>query len=191
MKFYFEVIGIFIVNLSMAYATIDPGKMISSNIDIGDPKIKGGIEYNPIDQAFIQQGAGSTAWKDRDACNFQYGELKGDFLLTANFEFIGQQKAPSKMGWMVRESLDDDAAMFTGTLHSSNLLAVAQYRLKAGATIITQPIDAQKRFLSILQVERQGDLYTFRAAFPGEPLKELGRQKMEVLGGNVSCLGCL
>jgi len=37
--------------------------------------------------------------------------MTGDFILTANFEFIGNKgDNHRKYGWMIRESLDDAAA---------------------------------------------------------------------------------
>ena len=63
----------------------------------------------------------------------EYSKLSGDFILTANFELLGEGVDPHrKVGWMIRESLDDDAAHVSATLHGDGL-TVLQWRELKGA----------------------------------------------------------
>ena len=63
--------------------------------------------------------------------------------MTADFEFTSPQgkEGHRKIGWMVRENLNDDAVHFTATVHGDGL-TVAQWRVLRGA-YMRDPQDEQ------------------------------------------------
>ncbi len=160
--------------------------IFSASSDIGKPKISGCSEYDTTSQSYKLTGAGYNIWFDRDEFHYLYKELNGDFILTADFEFVGEgTHAHRKVGWMVRNSRKGNAAHFTGALHGDGL-TVAQWRDSAGSeTSDGQIPDTSITHCQVLQVERKGDRFKFRAARKGELLSELGSADLTNLSGPV------
>lgn len=161
------------------------------NHDIGNPKKEGSATYDETTQVYTIKGAGYNIWGQRDEHRYLYNKLKGDFILTANFEFEGENDIHRKIGWMARASEADDAVMIGGFLHGDGLTA-GQWRERKGAEMQNPEDDvwAAKRFYQIIQLERRGDIFIVRAAHPGEPLQEISVKELnfmpeEVLAGLV------
>ena len=90
--------------------------------DVGNPKLAGSTQYDEATQTYTLKGAGYNIWFARDEFQYAYKKLKGDFILTANFEFVGNgTDAHRKIGWMIRESKDENAAHVTATNHGDGL----------------------------------------------------------------------
>ncbi len=151
------------------------GQFVNSK-DIGNPKLQGSVLYNPDLQEYILKGSGYNIWFDRDEFHYAYKPIQGDFILTANFEFRGEGVDPHrKIGWMVRESLDEDASHVSATLHGDGLTSL-QWRVSKGAQMRDpeDQIESRKNQNSILQLERKGNVITMKAANIGEPLQVVG-----------------
>ena len=148
-----------------------------SNQDIGNPKLPGSVRYDPESQVYTVKAAGYNIWFERDEFHYAYRKLKGDFILTADFEFEGAGVDPHrKFGWMVRESLDEKAAHISATNHGDGLVAL-QWRSLRGA-FMRDPQDqilGMKKGCRTIQLERIGATYVMRTAHFGEPLQEIGR----------------
>ena len=162
--------------------------------DVGDPKTAGNTQYHEQEQAYTIKGGGYNIWFGRDEFHFPHTKLSGDFILTANFSLIGEGVDPHrKLGWMIRESLDEDAAHISATLHGDGL-TVLQWRPLKGAHM-RDPQDeifAPKSHYQVLQLERNGKNIVMRAAMLGEPLQEIGAKEMpdlpdEILAGIFVC----
>lgn len=149
--------------------------------DIGHPKKGGSAQYDRASQIYTLKGSGYNIWFERDEFHYLYNKIAGDFVLTANFEFLGEGTDPHrKTGWMVRASEDEKAAHFSTTLHGDGL-TVAQWRELRGA-FMRDPEDeifSPKSHYGILQLERKGKQLIMRAAHWGEPLQEIGSHLME------------
>lgn len=158
-----------------------PVGLFTDHADIGNPKLAGATTYDESSQTYQLKGAGYNIWFGRDEFQFAYKKLRGDFILTANFEFIGEGKEPHrKIGWMVRASADADAPHYSAVLHGDGL-TVLQWRQLKGA-FMRDPEDQRsgtKKYYSILQLERAGKKITMRAAHPGEPLQTIGSADMD------------
>lgn len=156
-------------------------------VDIGNPKLVGNSIYNDQSQIYTLSGSGYNIWFERDEFHYLYKKLKGDFILTANFAFVGQGiELHRKMGWMVRASEDEKAVHCSAVLHGDGL-TVMQWRLLRGA-FMRDPEDelfAPKPNYQILQLERSGKKMILRAAHPSEPLQLIGSQEMENLPDEV------
>ncbi len=128
------------------------------NSDIGNPKKAGSAVYNPLDQSYAIKGGGYNIWFERDEFHYVYNKIKGDFILTANFEFVGKgANAHRKTGWMVRATTEDKSPHITATLHGDGL-TVLQWRGERGAAM-RDPQDelfADTSWYNIIQIERSG-----------------------------------
>ena len=174
----------------------NPVGIFDNHEDIGHPKIKGNTLYDPSTQTYTLTGAGYNIWFDRDEFQYAYKKIKGDFILTANFEFsdLDQKKSNHrKMGWMIRESNDEYSAGINACAHYDGL-TVMQWRALRGA-FMRDPEDeifAPKKGGQIMQLERIGKKIIMRIAHPGEPLQIVGTHTMsdlkdEVLAGIYVC----
>lgn len=181
---------VFLFSMMMYLSVFSQGAStgsFSNSADVGNPLVKGVSSYNAGAQEYIIKGGGYNIWFNRDEFHYLYNSIKGDFILTANFEFIGAgTDAHRKIGWMVRESLDEQAAHASATLHGDGL-TVLQWRSLRGA-YMRDPEDqvfSPKSHYTILQLERQGKTLIMRAAHPGEPLQLIGQRTMDVFGEEV------
>jgi len=180
--------------VSIAAAQNSPVGVFSGSADIGNPRIKGSSAYNETDQSYTLKGGGYNIWFDRDEFHYLFSKIKGDFILTANFEFVGKGKiGHRKVGWMVRETTAAKSAHMTATLHGDGL-TVLQWRRTYGA-LMRDPQDeifADSSMYNIIQLERSGKTFIMRAAHTGSPLEVIGKHDMtdlpnEVLAGLFIC----
>ena len=180
--------------LTVASAQTTPVGIFKTNTDIGKPKITGSAQYNAADQSYTLTGAGYNIWFARDEFHYLYNKITGDFILTANFEFIGKGKAGHrKTGWMVRESSDDKSVHASATIHGDGMTCL-QWRVSTGMAM-RDPQDeifAKDSSYNVIQVERAGKKIIMRAARNGKPLDIIGSTEManlpdEVLVGPFVC----
>ena len=173
----------FFCALNFAVAQNSPVGVFQNHADIGNPKLAGAAVYDEGTQSYQLKGAGYNIWFGRDEFQYAFNKLKGDFILTANFEFVGAGKeAHRKIGWMVRASTDDNAPHYSAVLHGDGL-TMLQWRPLKGA-FMRDPEDqlsASKKNYTILQLERTGKTITMRAAHPGEPLQLIGSTHMDAM----------
>ena len=161
--------------------------IFETSADIGKPALQGNSHYDTSSQEYTLKGSGYNIWFDRDEFHFLHNSIKGDFILTANFQFNGEGVDPHrKVGWMIRESVDEDAVHVSATLHGDGL-TVLQWRGKKG-TAMRHPEDeitAPKPAYAVMQLERCGNQVIMRAAHWGEPLQLIGMKNVDDLGDEV------
>lgn len=172
----------------------NPVGIFADHKDIGNPKTKGDVVFNPEDQSYNLKAGGYNIWFGRDEFHYAFNKIKGDFILTANFKFIGKGVDPHrKYGWMVRANENEEAAQMTAAVHGDGMIAL-QWRPIRGA-YMRDPQDelfTKKTATEIVQLERLGKTFIMRVAHPGEPLQEVGRTDAvdlpdEVLAGIFLC----
>lgn len=191
MRTHFFLLCFLLVNISQAQP--NPVGIFQDHHDIGNPKIAGNTTYDESNQTYTLTGGGYNIWFGRDEFQYAYKKIKGDFILTANFELVGQGVDPHlKIGWMIRTNTDAEAAHYSAVLHGDGM-TVLQWRSLKGA-FMRDPEDqifSPKKKYSILQLERTGKTIIMRAAHPGEPLQVIGTIKSnmadEVLAGIFIC----
>jgi TolB protein len=173
--------------LNVASGQNTPVGIFQINSDIGNPKKTGSAIYNMPDQSYILNGGGYNIWFERDEFHYLYNKIKGDFILTANFEFLGKgTEGHRKTGWMVRESTDEKSPHISATLHGDGL-TVLQWRGSSGA-VMRDPQDeifADTSWYNVIQIERSGKTITMRAAHTGGPFQTIGSHEMENLSDEV------
>lgn len=182
------------VLLGTVISTAGPVGIFEDHSDVGQPGKAGSTLYDESSQTYTLKGGGYNIWFERDEFHYAYRKIKGDFVLTANFSFVGKGVDPHrKIGWMIRESLDEKAIHASATLHGDGL-TVMQWRPLRGA-FMRDPQDeifAPKKGYQILQLERTGKTIILRAAQVGEPLQVIGKKEMadlpdDVLAGLFIC----
>ncbi|MEJ7738133.1 MAG: hypothetical protein WKF97_11955 [Chitinophagaceae bacterium] len=176
-----------LANCSM-FAQTNAVGIFKNHADIGHPKNAGTSRYDEATQTYILRGSGYNIWFNRDEFQYAYNKIGGDFILTANFEFLGDQgNGHRKTGWMIRESTDEGAAHFSAVTHGDGL-TVFQWRPLRGA-YMRDPEDeiffAKKVPFQTIQLERSGRKITMRVANRGEPLQEVGSQEMQYMRDSV------
>ena len=171
--------------LSIASAQNIPVGIFQANSDIGNPKKAGSATYDKADQSYILKGAGYNIWFERDEFHYLFNKIKGDFILTANFEFVGKgTNAHRKSGWMVRETTDEKSSHISATLHGSGL-TVLQWRVSAGVAM-RDPQDeifSKDSSFNVIQIERAGKNIIMRAAYNDKPLVTIGSHEMDKFAG--------
>jgi TolB protein len=149
--------------------------------DIGNPKNKGSVIFDSQTQTYTLNGSGYNIWFNRDEFRYLYKAIKGDFIATANFEFAGDgTEGHRKIGWMLRQSKDDDAVHYSAVSHGDGL-TVLQWRGLRGA-YMRDPEDEitwSKKAPYVIQLERSGNTITMRVAHSGEPLQTVGSHEAE------------
>jgi TolB protein len=180
--------------LNIASGQNNPVGLFHGNSDIGNPKKAGSAVYENADQSYILKGGGYNIWFERDEFHYLFNKIKGDFILTADFEFVGKGTNPHrKTGWMIRETTDSKSSHISATLHGSGL-TVLQWRVSSG-TAMRDPQDeifSKDSTFDVLQIERAGKNIIMRAAHRGKPLETIGSHVMEnmpdeVLAGPFIC----
>jgi len=173
--------------LNIASAQNTPVGIFQANSDIGNPKKPGSAVYDPTDQSYTLKGGGYNIWFERDEFHYLFNKIKGDFILTANFEFVGKGNNPHrKSGWMVRETTDEKSSHISATLHGSGL-TVLQWRVSAGAAM-RDPQDeifAKDSSFNVIQIERAGKNIIMRASHTGKPFELIGSHAMDNLTDEV------
>ncbi|SRR6266487_381546 len=190
MKCLFTICCIFILAPVFAQQT----GIFQNHSDVGNPKIKGSTVYDSKTKTYTLNGGGYNIWFNRDEFQFDYKKLKGDFILTANFEFMGEGKeGHRKIGWMVRESLADSAVHISAVSHGDGL-TVLQWRMKPGMNMRDpeDEIRATGTKYGVIQLERKGKKITMRVAKKeGDPFETVGEHAMdlpnEILAGIFIC----
>jgi TolB protein len=172
---------------NIASAQNSPVGIFQANSDIGNPKKAGSGTYNKADQSYILKGAGYNIWFERDEFHYLYNKIQGDFILTADFEFIGKgTNEHRKTGWMIRATSDAKSAHISATLHGSGL-TVLQWRGSEGAAM-RDPQDeifSKDSSFNVIQLERAGKNIIMRAAHTGMPFQIIGSQIMENIPDDV------
>ncbi|MDB6053232.1 MAG: hypothetical protein JWN25_755 [Verrucomicrobiales bacterium] len=180
---------VFLFTLSIATSLANVGEFTNAE-DIGNPKNKGSSLYDEKEQTYTLKGGGYNIWFKHDEFHFLYKKIKGDFLLTANFEMVGNEKGNGhrKTGWMIRETTDHDAVSINSCVHGDGLV-VLQWRAKQGENMRDpeQEIFFPKQYFgeSIMELERVGKTITMRIAHPGEPFEEMGSMSLPDLKDEV------
>lgn len=189
----FEIISMKLLSVFLflfygsAYTQTNSVGIFEHHTDIGNPKNAGSAQYDKSSNTYIIKGSGYNIWFDKDEFQYAYKKLKDDFVLTANFEFAGENgNGHRKIGWMVRESTDDNAAHISAVSHGDGL-TVLQWRVNKGDSMRDPEGEIffpQKKF-EVIQLQRIGKTFTMKVGHKGEPLQIVGSHEMPNLSGEV------
>ncbi|MDB4581520.1 DUF5050 domain-containing protein [Draconibacterium sp.] len=160
-----------------------------TGISIGNPKIQGSTTYDDETQTFTLNGAGENMWFDKDEFWLEFKKIKGDFIFSANLDFIGTgENAHRKIGLMVRSGFDADAAYVDCAVHGDGLTGM-QFRSKKGEN--TEEVKSSVSAPEFVQIERKGTNYIVRVSKNNKPLVVVAERSFdlgeEVLAGLFIC----
>lgn len=171
MKQIFCCIAILLACNARLSAQLSPVGIFDHHQDIGEPKIKGSVVYDPVKQTYHVSSAGKNMWSNNDQFHFLWKKLKGDFMISATIRFIGSGTDPHrKLGIMAREELAADSRYTDACVHGDPLTSL-QYRTAAGGN--TEQVILSSHHPVHIEFERTGNKFTFLAATQGENYKSV------------------
>ena len=146
--------------------------------DIGNPKLKGTFQLEENTQKFTLSGAGYNLWFERDEFQFVSQKITGDFIFSANLQFLGEGvNAHRKMGLMIRNSDQENAVYMDGAVHGDGLTSL-QYREKIGSETLEKASEIKAP--EFVQLERKGNVFIFRISKNNQPLLEVARVELNM-----------
>lgn len=160
---------------SAAWAQNESLGMWSKSGDVGNPARKGSALFS--DGKYRVTGSGANIWGKHDEFQYVWRAISGDFTLVATMRFLGQGAEHRKAGFMLRQSLDGDAAYADVVIHGNGMPAL-QWRSKQGEDTNTFdfPFDGPGTFQ--LKLVRTGvKVYMFVGKQGGE-LKKLANTEV-------------
>lgn len=140
--------------------------IFQSNCDVGNVQLPGATFYDLEKQIYTLEGSGTNIWFDQDEFQYAWKKIKGDFILTAQVEFVGEGIDPHrKLGWMVRESLDASSPHVSAVIHGDGLTSF-QYRQTSGKNMSEKKLDIKAP--NVVRLMRKGNIYTMSVAQLGD-----------------------
>lgn len=156
----------------------NPLGLFDGHTDVGEVGSPGSAAYDAEKQRYMIEASGANIWFGSDEFHFLWKKLKGNFILLAHVEFVGEGVDPHrKIGWMVRPSLEGDASHVSATVHGDGLTSL-QFRESPGENMreIGSPIQAP----NVVQLERKGNTYTLSVSRYGDPFQETQSQEVDL-----------
>lgn len=171
-----SIIFFVMINYPPASAQTDSIGIFFNDTDIGAVQLPGKVSYHAVDQEYLIEGAGANMWFGEDQFHFLWNSIQGDFILRAEFKFVGEGVNPHrKVGWMARNSFQTDAEYVSAAVHGDGLVAL-QYRAEKGED--TQELVSPDVAPDIVQLERRGDTFIMGTAKFGQPLVKVVLDEM-------------
>jgi dipeptidyl aminopeptidase/acylaminoacyl peptidase len=139
--------------------------------DIGTLNYAGSCTYDPGQQSYTLTAAGANIWGDHDDFHYVWRRMTGNFIVTAQANFVGDGvELHRKLGWMARSSLDTAAPHILTALHGDGLTSL-QFRRTPGAR--TAEVVASISHADVIQLERRGNTYIMSVAQFGQPFSTI------------------
>src|SRR4051812_23724502 len=81
--------------------------IFDGHTDVGTNVKPGAATYIPETEQYVISGAGYNVWADHDEFQFVWKKMRGDFIISARAEFLGNWvNYHRKVGVMIRKTLD-------------------------------------------------------------------------------------
>lgn len=148
-----------------------PGPLFEQAVDVGRVSLAGTTQYDPETSIYSLTGGGENVWGTADAFHFAWTRKPGDLRLQAMVSFAPAEEGTHphrKAGWMIRASLDPDAAYADVAVHGDGLVSL-QFRRAKGAE--TEEIQAVTRQPQAVRLERTANVVSLWVT-DGEGLEE-------------------
>lgn len=152
----------------MTYASFSQNAfgIFENATDIGPVRHSGSTAYNSETQVYSLSGSGANIWFSKDEFHFAHKKLNGDFLLQCRGKLLGEGVDPHrKLGWMVRSSLDTNAAMVCATVHGDGLTSI-QFRKQNGGNV--EEVKSPMTMPDVIHLERKGRSFFMSVAHFGD-----------------------
>lgn len=146
--------------------------------DIGNVLHNGTFSFDSKSKTYRLSGSGANIWGTTDEFQYAYKKMRGDFILQARMNFVGEgHEAHRKTGWMIRSALTPDAQMVSATLHGDGLTSL-QYRKSAASNVAEIKSKIVKP--DVIQLERRGKRFIMSVAHSGEPFTVAEMNEVEM-----------
>ena len=140
--------------------------IFDGHTDIGNLSKTGTVKFNTNSEEYKIGGSGHNMWENIDDFHFVWKKLTGNFIIKANFNFIGEGVNPHrKVGLMARNSLEANSPYADICVHGDGLTSL-QYRTSIDG--ITDEKISKLTAANILYFERNNSNYTMMVAKEGE-----------------------
>lgn len=150
--------------------------MFEAHEDVGSPVNKGNVVYNPETQEYTITASGKNIWAKEDQFHFLWKKIKGDFIIKATIQFIGEGvDGHRKLGIMAREKLTGNSKYVDAVSHGGLPLNTSlQFRDADGDT--TGQLILSSHHPTEIEFERKGNVFIASAATYGENYKTVSRE---------------
>jgi Tol biopolymer transport system component len=173
---------------NFAIAQLEPVGIFEHHEDVGNPKLKGAVVYDKIDQTYTVTAGGTNMWANSDQINFLWKKIKGDFMITATVRFIGKGTDPHrKIGIIAREKLTPNSKYADACVHGDGLTSLQS---RFADTAQTEQIVVSSFLPTDIELQRVGNTFTFSSATFGENYKSVSKDIIlseEVYAGIFVC----
>lgn len=180
--------AILLACMSTINAQSQPVGPFDDHGDVGNPRLKGSVSYNPQTQEYTMEGAGINMWASTDQFHFLWKKIKGDFIITATIRFIGKgTDNHRKIGIMARDQLTTGSRYADACVHG-DILSSLQFRPSDGAP--TEQVIVSSYHPTDIEFQRTGNVFTFSAASFGQNYKSVSKElplNEEVYAGLFIC----
>ncbi|HUV12193.1 MAG TPA: hypothetical protein VMY18_01050, partial [Acidobacteriota bacterium] len=152
------------------------------SVDVGEVLHPGEATFDPTRREYRISASGENMWGTRDAFHFLYDQVRerGDFILEASVRFEGEGGDPHrKGGWMIRESLEPDAAYVDVMVHGDGLVSL-QYRRSKGGT--TEEVSAPQKAPAVIRLERTDDVFSLYVSEDGKSFQPAAGVRLDLPG---------
>jgi hypothetical protein len=148
-----------------------PIGIFDGQTNIGRPKPRGSVTYDPQRQEYLVAGSGQTAWTDRDDFHFVQKRLTGNFILSARTRFVGAgADQRRKLGWTIRRSLEANSPNVTAALYGDGLTSLQFRGTSDETTEEAEPANSLRASDAVIQLERRDGVYIMSVARFGDTL---------------------
>ncbi len=144
---------------------------LTSAADIGAVAAAG--SSSSTNGVYTVRGSGADIWDSRDEFRYVYTALSGDGEITARVDSLVAADQWTKVGVMIRETLDP-SARFAMTMLSGSNGSGFQYRQAAGGWADWTPGDAAARAPYWVRVRRAGNQFTSYTSVNGTTWAQRG-----------------
>jgi Tol biopolymer transport system component len=159
----------------------------SDAADIGFPSPKGGSTYEQNQQTYLITSGGSIQKSYSEDFHYLHKKIKGDFILTADFETKqGFKHVEREFGWMIRSSTVSNSEQFSACSNQHGVMFLKWRKNRKDSIMNPKNIVMfPKKKMQTIQLERSGNVYSMRVANYGEPLQVVGQEYLPELGDDV------
>ena len=165
-----------VLSLALCAASVSAQRSVGifdSQTDVGRGKRPGSASYDQQRQSYLIAGSGANMWNQRDEFHFVWKRLAGNFILSTRARFIGGGVEPHrKIGWTIRQSLDDNSPHVSAAMHGDGLMSLQFRRTAGGTTEEEKSRDSlpARDADAVIQLERRDGIYLMSVARFGDTL---------------------
>jgi len=139
--------------------------------DVGNPSKSGSAFYDESTQTYYMTSAGKNMWEAEDQFHFAWKKIKGDFIVRATVNFVGDGvDAHRKIGIIARNNLDTGSPYVDACVHGDTLSSL-QYRSEVNGE--TDQVVLSVFHPTEIELQRKGNVFTYSAAVFGENYKSV------------------